>query len=93
MWSSLGAASTNQWLQVKENFLFLMHKVFFVSKMFFLFYSLICFVSSVDIALSSLPDTLFTSRSINFGGMVIPQELSQQQASLSRSRGAYQYCD
>lgn len=39
-----------------------------------------------DIALSSLPDTLFTSRSINFGGMVIPQELSQQQAFLSRPK-------
>ncbi|KAL9981009.1 hypothetical protein ACROYT_G009661 [Oculina patagonica] len=37
-----------------------------------------------DIALSSLPDTLFTSRSTMFGGTVIPQELLEQQALSKR---------
>lgn len=36
-------------------------------------------------ALSSLPDTLFTSRTANFGGTVIPEELSQQQGLASRA--------
>ena len=36
-------------------------------------------------ALSSLPDTLFTSRTANFGGTVIPEELSQQQGLVSRA--------
>ena len=43
-------------------------------------YFILC---SLDMALSSMPDTLFTSRSTNFGGTVIPQELSQQQQVLS----------
>jgi len=38
-----------------------------------------------DMALSSLPDTLFTSRMANFGGTVIPEELSQQQGLASRA--------
>ena len=39
----------------------------------------------LDMALSSLPDTLFTSRTANFGGTVIPEELSQQQGLASRA--------
>lgn len=46
--------------------------------------SVMCFS---DMALSSLPDTLFTSRTTNFGGMVIPQELSKQQFLLGRPKG------
>lgn len=37
-----------------------------------------------DMALSSLPDTLFTSRSTNLGG-IIPQEVSQQQGLAARA--------
>ncbi|PFX19354.1 Carbohydrate-responsive element-binding protein [Stylophora pistillata] len=41
-----------------------------------------------DLALSALPDTLFTSRQTNFGGAVIPQEGLQQQPLTYRAREA-----
>lgn len=41
-----------------------------------------------DIALSALPDTLFTSRSTNLGGALIPQEVLQQQPLTHRATDA-----
>lgn len=41
----------------------------------------------LDIALSALPDTLFTSRSTNLGGALIPQEVLQQQPLTHRATG------
>ena len=48
-------------------------------------YFLILFSS--DVALSSLPDTLFTSRSTMFGGAYIPREVLEQQALSKRPTG------
>ena len=41
-------------------------------------------------ALSSLPDTLFTSRSTMFGGAYIPREVLEQQALSKRPTGKLQ---